>query len=101
MILLADLARIVILVLILAVIVLSWVTMGDHIGRVRHGPRKRLSRHIVKVALAHNAALVAMGTFTTLRIGRTPTLLLPVTLLAVVLTLSAMIDLVRFQVGGP
>jgi len=98
MILAADLLRMVTIMLMLAVIVLSWVTLRGHIRQARAGgPRALLARHVVKVSASHVGCLVVLVCLTTNRLGRKPQLLLPFTFLFALVTLSSLVDLLRFQ----
>jgi hypothetical protein len=96
-ILLGNVGRALALVLMLAVIVLSLVTMSGHIAGMRAGGRRRRSGHIVKVAASHIGLQVVLVCVQLSRWGRPPQPLMPFTLVFMTLTLWALADLILYQ----
>jgi len=97
-ILLADIGRVLILAVLVAILVLSVVTLRRYGTKERNqGNERRRSRHVRRVALSHIGALVILSVETTARFGKTGTLRLPFALLFASLSLSALVDLLLYQ----
>lgn len=86
------------LTIIVAIVVLSVMTLRRYASTARRTPPEaRRSLHIAKVAASHIGLLCIVALETINRIGMGVTPLLIVTLVLATLTLSALIDLLYYQ----